>query len=129
MFDAQGRNLRPASGGKFLCFRGGGRRFLKETSVRNAWARFGARGPRRSPQIDEDSTTRLVWRSEGPARAQYRVIYRAPEAWRACVRNERLAVDRRGSGGTLQTQGAPLIGEAWREIHEACDAVAPWEGA
>ena len=31
------------------------------------------------------------------------------------------------SGGTLQTQGAPLIGEARREIHEARDAISARE--
>ena len=34
---------------------------------------------------------------------------------------------RRGSDGPLQTQGAPLIGEARREIHEARNAVPAWE--
>ena len=32
------------------------------------------------------------------------------------------------SDGPLQTEGAPLIGEARREIHESCYAIAAWEG-
>ena len=59
-----------------------------------------------------------------PTRARCRVVYRAGGSAR--LRQERMfGVDR--SGGTPQTQGAPLIGEARREIHEARNAIAAWK--
>ena len=40
-----------------------------------------------------------------------------------------MSVGARRSGGLPQPQGAPLIGKARREIHEACDAIAAWQGS
>jgi hypothetical protein len=113
-----------------LCFRRGGGRFPKETSVRDARARFEATRTATSPLIGEDSTTSVGLALRRPTRSRAILgCLSRPEARRACVKNECLAVDRRESGGTPQTQGARLIGEARGEIHEACDAVAAWEGA
>jgi hypothetical protein len=95
-----------------------------ETSVRDGWE--GSQQRERRPL-----------RRSSPLRPPVRRGHRSDRAARHAEHFPRLFVrakrvrrlgGRSLSGGPLQTEGAPLIGEARREIHESCYAITAWEG-
>ena len=71
----------------------------------------------------ESPTEFAAWLKRSDAHTRCRIsCYRS---WWSCDEGAlRRSLDALGSGGTLQSQSTPLIGEARGEIHEPGDAVA-----